>query len=305
VLIKCNLTFRFGACAQYTLDMEGKTRPQRIGIIVLAKPNINEAALQSFVLAMNKEQDLFQLEFYKLEMHHPLIARLRANRKPVDKNWVEEQLPDFTENLRQYLIKDCIDYDLHEGIPDQYILICQCRFADEYYTTRISTTSIIAFGNWRRFMAPPSLLEFIQVLIVREAVSILCPSLSGSIHLGTKSCLMDFTPYLSDARQKVLAGYVCHFCASRILRNSSPRLLAAVVQLVDRRWLGLPSDPYSPAGVASSLGADLFIVKGLRANTRERIITVFQEEGVKQIVVVVGTIVVAVLLVLFGIKNGG
>jgi len=281
------------------------TRPQRIGIIVLAESKINEAALQSFVLSMNKEQSFFQVEFYKIDMQHPLTDVLSRNRKPVNRKWLEEQICDFTQSLRQILMRYCVDYELLEGIPDQYIIISGCRFSDEYYSTRVETTSIIAFGNWRRFMAPPSLLEFMQVLIIREAVSILCPSFCGSIHLGTKSCLMDFTPYLSDARQKVLAGYICPFCTSRMLRDGNSELLSAVLHLLDRHWLGSPSDPYSPAGVASSLGADLFIVKGLRANARERIITTFQEEGVKQIVVVIGAIVVAVLLVLFGIKNGG
>jgi hypothetical protein len=285
--------------------MEEKTRPQRIGIIVLSKKKINEAALQSFILSMNKEQDVFQFEFYKIDMQHPLIIALSMNRKSVDKDWVRDRLPDFTNSLRQCLIENCSDYNLHEGIPDQYIIISQCRFADEHYATRVDTISVIALGNWRRFMAPPSLLEFMQVLIVREAVSIPCPSLEGDIHLGTKSCLMDFTPYLSDARQKVLSGYVCHFCASRMLRDTNPQLLSSVLQLLDRRWLGSASDPYSPAGVASSLGADLFIVKGLRANARERIISILQEEGVKQVAVVAGAIVVAVLLVLIGIKNGG
>ena len=35
-------------------------------------------------------------------------------------------------------------------------------------------------------MAPPSILEFIVVLLMRQAASFAVPSLSKSLHLGTK-----------------------------------------------------------------------------------------------------------------------
>jgi hypothetical protein len=249
--------------------MEHRSRPQRIGIIVPPKPRLNGAALQAFVLAMNKEQSLVQFEFYETRLRHSVMAALSIKRKPVDRGWLDEQLPDFSRGLRRDLIETCRGYDLYEGIPDHYIIISQCRFTDEYYITRVGQIAVIALGNWRQMMAPPSLLEFIQVLLVREAVSILCPSLKGPVHLGTKSCLMDFTPHLSETRQKVLAGYICDFCASRLLDNGNSELLAAVSHLIDREWLGSPADPRSPAGIAANLGADLFIVKGLRATPRE------------------------------------
>jgi hypothetical protein len=284
--------------------MEPGTRPQRIGVIVPPRPRLNEAALQSFVLAMNKEQSLIQFEFYKTGTLHPLMAVLSTKRKPVNRDWLEDQLPDFTDSLHRDLADARTDYDAHEDIPDQFVIISQCRFSDEYYATRVGTLAVIALGNWRRLMAPPSLLEFIQVLLVREAVAILCPSLDGSIHLGTKSCLMDFTPYLPEARQKAIAGYVCSFCASLLLDNGNPELLAAVSHLVDREWLGSSADPRSPAGISANLGADLFIVKGLRATPRERLINTFREESVKQIAVAVGVIAAAAaLFFLLGIKG--
>jgi hypothetical protein len=151
----------------------------------------------------------------------------------------------------------------------------------------------------------PHPFEFVQVLLVREVVGILCPSLEGSVHLGTKSCLMDFTPNLGDARQKIIAGYVCHFCTTHMQGDGHPQLLGIVSHLMNREWLGLPTDPRSPAGVAANLGANLFIVKGLRATPRERFTAILREEAAKQIVAAIGLIAVAAILVLLGIRAAG
>jgi len=156
--------------------MEPGTRPQRIGVIVPPRPRLNEAALQSFVLAMNKEQSLIQFEFYKTGTLHPLMAVFSTKRKPVDRDWLFD--------------------------------------------------------------------------------------------------------------------------------DGKPELLAAVSHLVDREWLGSSADPRSPAGISANLGADLFIVKGLRATPRERLINTFREESVKQIAVAVGVIAAAAaLFFLLGIKG--
>lgn len=282
-----------------------ETGPLRIGVIVLPDRKVNEAALRAIVLAMNKEQTLVQFEFYSIKLDHPLMVMLAKSRYAVDRDQADKLLPEFTRKLHQYLTGERFNYELSEDVPDRYVIISQCCFDDNYYTTRNDVCSVLALGNWRRFMAPPSLFEFVQVLLVREVVGILCPSLDGSVHLGTKSCLMDFTPNLGDARQKIVSGYVCHFCATRMQGDGHPQLLGVVSHLINREWLGLPTDPRSPAGVAANLGADLFIVKGLSATPRERFIATLREEAAKQIVVAIGLIAVAVILVLLGIKAAG
>lgn len=283
--------------------MDQKPGPHRIGIIVSSKPRLNEAALRSIVLAMNKEQGLLQFEFYSVDPDYPLIAMV-TGRRSVDRDQLKQMFSDFVRNLRRDLSARCVDYGLSENVPARYIIVSQCRFSDNYYSARQGPCSVLALGNWRRLMAPPSLLEFVQVLLVREAVAALCPSLSGSVHLGNKSCLMDFTSDLSEARQKVLAGYICHFCSSRMLDDGQPQLSGVVSNLIDRKWLGSPADPRSPAGVAANLGSDLFIVKGLRATAGEKFKAALQEEGAKQVAVVVGLVMAAVIIFLLGIKSG-
>jgi hypothetical protein len=255
---------------------------------------------------MNKTQDLIQFEFYNADSSDPFIVELMTSkRQPVIRERLRSMLPEFQRRLHAGLAENCNTFGLLEGVPERFVIISQCRFDDNYYSIREGSCSVLALGNWRRYMAPPSLVEFIQVLLVREAVAILCPSLSGSVHLGNKSCLMDFTQDLSEARQKVIAGYICHFCSSCMISDNQSELTDVVSRLTDRKWLGSPADPRSPAGVAANLGYDLFIVKGLRATARERFVATLQEEGAKQIAVAVGVILAAAVLFLLGIKAAG
>lgn len=249
--------------------MDQNPEPLRIGVIVSPKPKLNESALRSIVLAMNKEQDLIQFEFYDVDLDYPFMNML-ANRKRIDRSQIRDMLPAFVRDLRHDLVSRSAGYKLSEDVPARYVVISQSRFKDNYYSLRKGQSSVLGLGNWHRYMAPPSLLEFVQVLLVREAVAALCPGLSGSVHLGNKGCLMDFVSVLSEARQKVISGYICHFCRARMMDDGQPQLFDAASRLIDRKWLGSPTDPRSPAGVASNLGANLFIVKGLRATTGEK-----------------------------------
>lgn len=285
--------------------MDLNAEPLRIGVIVSPKPHLNEPALRSLVLAMNKEQDFIQFEFYNVYFDYLFIDMLAERRKYVDRNQVRGMLPDFMGDLRDDLAARCMEHELSEDLPSRYVIVSQCRFKDNYFTLREGPCSVLGLGNWHRFMAPPSLLEFVQVLLVREAVAAMSPGLSGSVHLGNKGCLMDFASDLSEARQKVISGYVCHFCRLRIKEDGRPELLDAVSRLIDRNWLGSPADPRSPAGVAANLGANLFIVKGLRATAREKVLSALQDEGARQVFVVAGLVIAAVIAALLGVKLAG
>jgi hypothetical protein len=60
-------------------------------------------------------------------------------------------------------------------------------------TRKGAAGSLIALGNWKRLMAPPSFIEFVQALLVREAVAVLCPHLHWVRAPRHKGCLIDFT----------------------------------------------------------------------------------------------------------------
>jgi hypothetical protein len=64
--------------------------------------------------------------------------------------------------------------------------------------------------------------------------------------------------------------------------------------------LGRRDDAGSPAAIVSKLGFDLFITKGLSATTWERVTARLQEEGIKQLMTVLGVVLGAGLLFWLG-----
>lgn len=64
-------------------------------------------------------------------------------------------------------------------------MISLAEFSDEHYN--LKEVQVQALGNWDRAMAPPSILQFILVLLMRQAASFVTAKLSKSVHLGTKN----------------------------------------------------------------------------------------------------------------------
>lgn len=279
--------------------------PHRLGVIVMPARKLNESALQFLILAMNKEQARFQFEFYDLSpADHPLLEILGSG-KTVDRAKAEGHMSDFVERARACIDSRSKQMELAgEEPPEHFVIVSQCRFDDNYYSSGNGDVSVLALGNWKRAMAPPSFVEFVQALLVREAVGALCPSLTGSVHLGTKGCLLDFTERLADARQKVFRGYVCHHCRSRMQQDGQPVLANTVTHLLDREWLGQPTDPRAPAGVMINLRYDLFTAKGRQETPIEVFLTALRQEGAKQIATTVGAVLVAILIYILGVKTG-
>ncbi|MBS0150484.1 MAG: hypothetical protein JSR31_06040 [Nitrospira sp.] len=223
---------------------------------------------------------------------------MRLNRTDI-----KSQTADFHQRYRAYLAGLNKDFLLKEAPPDYFIVVCLATFDDDYYTTRKDRVSVIALGNWERHMAPPSIVEFLLTLIVREAVASVSPLLGGSVHLGTKGCLCDFTPQLDDARFKVLNAFVCGHCANALSTDKLPQLVEELQFVLSKKWLGLTSKVGTPAAIALKLGHDLFATKGLQPTFWEQALKTLQEEGTKQILTLIGAVVGAVLLVWFGIKG--
>ncbi|WP_112274476.1 hypothetical protein [Lentzea terrae] len=285
--------------------MTQDSEPCRVGVVILPARKMNLAAIQFLILAMNKEQTLFQFEFYNFGTDTDPLLELLDSRKTVGRKLTKRLMLDFVTRSQTRIRKRSDELGLSEGPPDRFVIVSQCRFDDNFYTARSGGVSVIALGNWKRFMAPPSFVEFVQALLVREAIAALCPSLRGSVHLGTKGCLLDFTEHLSDARQKVLRGYVCHHCSSRMQEDEQPALADAVTHLLDRQWLGQPTDPRTPAGVMVSLRYDLFTAKGRQETPKEAFLTALRQEGAKQITTGIGALILAVLFFFLGLKTGG
>lgn len=289
--------------------MSEHNTPCRIGVVLTDENELRHPALRYLVLAINAQQSLFQFEFYNIQNSDPLLSRLTRVNSPAQRIEIRDtELPEFVDRVKLALAKRVMDFELAEEPPERFVVICLSRFDDNYYSTRNGGGSIIALGNCDEYMAPPSLFEFIQVLLIREAVAALCPSLSGSVHLGNKGCLMDFTEMMSEVHHKALLAFICDFCASRMRSDSRPGLAETIAGLLNRDWLGSPEDPRTPAGIAANLGYNLFTTKGLRPTRTESFLATMQQESAKQIIGItsstIGTILIAVIALVLGLKIG-
>jgi hypothetical protein len=226
----------------------------------------------------------FEVEFLPDECEFPLTDALNdycdmlSGKGLADRDLIREMTPEFLTSYRAFL-QDWLDtFNIRESLPGHIVLVTLAKFSNNYYTLREPGISILALGNWERGMAPPSILEFIVTLILREAVAATSPSLRGSIHLGTKGCLLDFTVFLDEVRYKVLQGFICTFCRESLMRDGRAQLVDELMHILDKSWLGDPAKPTSPAGIVSNLGHDLFLTKGLKQTPGEHLSAWLQKD---------------------------
>jgi hypothetical protein len=291
--------------------------PARIGVLVCAR-RLDVAALRYLVTRMNALQHAFEFEFLPTDCDvHPLPSlrhdrRLRSHRRLVDPDVVREQILQSFDQYPQYLRRLNKDFGLQETPPSYFVIVSTARLAkrdnegrldDSYwFTMREANVSVLALGNWRRAMAPPSVLEFILTLLVREAGAAVSQPLRGSVHLGSKGCLFDFCFDVHDTRLKVLNGFVCDFCRRALVADGLGSVADALPAILDRSWLGKSTDPALPAGIASNLGFDLFQSKGLRKTAWDSFLAGVQGELTKQLVRIAGVVAIGVLALVLGLR---
>ena len=297
-----------------------KREPKRIGILLGRVPQLNTSALRFLVLQMNTLQNSFEYEFlpaapgfeckylpgeyefWPTTLQDDFCLMLSTDSS-VDREVVRANARKFLEDHRKYLQELIDEYKLRESLPDYFVLITMARFSDEYYSMRVPGLSILAFGNWERTMAPPSILEFIFTSILRESIAVVSRSLRGSIHLGTKGCLLDFTPSLDEAKFKVLGGFICNYCSKALESEGLNGVQQDLTKLLSKDWLGKSDEPQTPAGIISNLGFDLFLTKGLKPSFRERLLSAIEQEGVKEVLKFISALLVAAALVWLGLKG--
>jgi hypothetical protein len=281
---------------------EKKECVKKIGIILGKLPKVNYAALKYFILQLNKLQSIYEFQFIPADPENEFIKKL-SDKSNVDREEIRSQIDNFTIDYKNYLEDQVEYYSLSKYYPDHYILVTTAIFKDNYYLTQKEQISIIALGNWENSMAPPSLIEFIQILVLRLTVAAFSPSVLNSIHLGTKSCLFDFTPFLADVKFKIFQGFICDDCKKVLLKSGIIKDINGFIRILNKEWIGDIEKPGSPANIMSSLGYNLFITKGLISTNWEKILNLIQQEGTKQILRILGTILIMILLAWLGFKN--
>ena len=194
--------------------------PTRVGVILAALGKLNVTALKYLIVHLNTLQTSIEFEILSPNPEDELLATL-GEGKVVDRDKCRSMLPNFRERIIQAFGAEQKAYDLaDQSLPDNFVVISLAKFSDEHYGLKEKHVQVQALGNWMRHMAPPSILEFIVVLLMRQAASFVVPALSKSFHLGTKGCLFDFTSDLPKrATRRFSHSCVAH--AGRACRRAA------------------------------------------------------------------------------------
>jgi hypothetical protein len=277
--------------------------PAKVGVILADLGKLNVTALKYLVVHLNTLQTSIEFELLSPAPEGELLVSL-AEGNVVDRDKCRSLLPDFRERMIRLFEVEQKAYDLSDqSLPDDFVVISLAKFSDEHYGLKEKHVHVQALGNWGRHMAPPSILEFIVVLLMRQAASFVVPELSKSLHLGTKGCLFDFTSDLAEARYKALQSFVCRPCRSRMQQNGATKLADDIARVLDFNWLGIPSDPHCPAGIVAKLGYNLFLTKGIQPTFWDNVRSILRDEATKEIIKLVFAILLAALLLRLGLKG--
>ncbi len=279
------------------------TAPTRVAVVLAALGKLNVTALKYLVVHLNTLQTSVEFEILSPSPEDELLVIL-GEGKIVDRDKCRAMLPDFHERVTRFITAEQKACDLaDQSLPDNFVVISLAKFTDEHYGLKEKHVHVQALGNWARHMAPPSILEFIVVLLMRQAASFVVPALSKSFHLGTKGCLFDFTSDLGEARYKALQSFICNTCRSRMQESGAIHLADDITHVLDFGWLGTTSDPHCPAGIVGKLCYDLFLTKGLQPSWWETVRSILRDEVTKELIKLAFAIFLAALLVLLGLKG--
>ncbi|QPF93008.1 hypothetical protein [Bradyrhizobium commune] len=285
------------------LASSGPNWPFRVAIVT-AGDELQSPALKLFILAMNGRLHHFEFEFIPADIPDPLLSTLDVSGG-LDREDVRKIARDFPDRFGGKLLSAMTDYSIKDRrLPDYFIVISMAKFVDGYYNLRTKRISVIALGDWEASMSPPSIIEFIQALIVREALAGVCPSLQGSQHFGTRACICDFNQELADVRLKVITGFLCSQCRNTLDAEVHEGLASEVGMILSKDWIG---DLHSSASLASSIekfGVNLFITAGLVPTWKERILNTLREDGFKEFIKFLYAILLAGFLFYLGWKKG-
>jgi hypothetical protein len=276
--------------------------PIKIGITHTSLGGLDTKALKYLVLFQNTLQNSFEFQFLPSPEDDPLIELLNSS-KPIDPNEVEQKAKAFIPEYRKWLVDQAGEFKLDFEDPNGFVILSTAKFADNVYFTPVEDLRIIALGHWRRYMSPPSIVEFFMTLLIAAAVDLSCGKKSPSEHYATKGCIFDLSEDLNDARWAVMTGFMCDACRNAILQVKPQQLIDDAMLLLKEEWLGDVKNPSEVADTAKKLGYDLFHTSGIKKTFRERVLTVVEEETTKKILEIAGAIILAALLLWLGLKG--
>lgn len=274
----------------------------KIGVLLTALGGLDTRALRYLILHQNSLQQSFEFQLLATPRDDALITLLNSPQ-PINRPDVEAIVNDFISRYRADLRDRAASYQVPPILPASIVILTTARFSDNYFATGGPNWGLLALGNWERHMAPPSIVEFFLALLVRSAIDTACKAKFPVRHFTTNGCLFDFAASIGDARFGVLSGHICQACRETILSSTSSSVLEDSLRLAKKDWLGDYKGPSGVANTAKKLGYDLFHTSGIQQTLWEKVRARLEEEVVKTLLKIIGTLAIAALLVWLGIKS--
>ncbi len=275
--------------------------PVRIGVILTELGGLNSTALKYLILYQNTLQKTFQFELLPVPDSGDKFLGQLDSPVPIDREKIEKQMDAFVSRYKKWLEKQAEDFDITPTLPDGYVIMSTVKFDDNYFLTGNDELGVIALGHWKRYMAPPSIVEFFLNILIELSIDFACGE-DVPRHLTTRGCVFDFTVSLDEARLAVLTGYVCESCR-KIITSRHERIYEDAKLLLQMNWLGDSSVPATAALTADKLGYDLFHTKGITPTFLERIRSSLEKEGLKALLQILAATIIAALLIWLGLKK--
>ena len=279
-----------------------KQKPIRIGVLICLSESKHYDALKFLILYQNSLQK--SIEYHILPYpEEPNPFDILFNKEKIDRDKSLNDIINYQNEYLNWLNQRAESYGLNQETVDGIIILSMSRFLDNYYLTGIGNLELLALGNWERFMAPPSLVEFILTQLVGITVDIACGNNFPARHHTTIGCAFDFCSHLDEAKFKSLCGNVCSICQEIIFKNCSEDFFNDIQLLLKKDWLGSSKEPSYASITAKKLGYDLFHTKGIAPNLWEKFKQTLQDEIAKNIIKIISTILLAALLLWLGLKS--
>lgn len=310
-----------GSVGESDKESGGGDLPIRVGIVFAAFPAKNIVPYLYYLLLLNRLQKTIQIELFEIDTSDPFVSLLNVKpphneifkKKKVQQanaTQVRSELDAFSKRIRDQLTKSVKDFDVAKEQPDQIIIITGAVLSDLHYLVRRNSTSLLAVGLWERTMSPPSLAEFLQLLVLRTAYSAYShKSTDGeciwnSIHLGIRACIFDFTANLDHARLMALTGVgVCGDCERALVADGLPSAPAEIKTIARNEWRGGRSMPGTPAHIMATMGYNLYATKGFEPTVMEQIGQLIISEGFKGFLNIIVAIIAALIAAILGLKS--
>ena len=277
--------------------------PIAIALVLANFPSKQVPAFKFFILLLNRLQHTFEFAFYDADPDDPFMATLRE-KQLLNPDVVRAELVPFGGRLQAKARETIERYDLAPTFPTQVVVISQATLSNYHYLIRKRHVTLLALGEWERSMAPPSVAEFMQLVVLRAAYSATEKGAWETIHLGTRGCVFDFTRNLQDTRIMTLVGLgVCHDCRRALEKDGFTQSPDEIGHVVERSWLGKRSEPGTPANIMARLGYDLFLTRGFTSTFRERVTQLLEEDAAKELIKLIFLAVGTALLLWLGLKS--